>query len=174
MQIPFFKGRLVCGSLKRMVPYSGFLLRLKTFANCLKIDFRGENFCGFTVSQFTTPINTASEGQHRVLSLYGSAVLDRSRAGAAGTAGKVLVTLRLAHPDNKKWRWKNFIHTVGFWHAGFWLATKVLFTLRTAWDLAPHIATLQASKASHVCPSIFKVEKTVSVVDISVPHLNSH
>ena len=27
-----------------VVPYSGFLSREKTFANCLKIDFRGENF----------------------------------------------------------------------------------------------------------------------------------
>ena len=26
------------------IPYSGFLSREKSFANCLKIDFRGENF----------------------------------------------------------------------------------------------------------------------------------
>ena len=51
---------------------------MKTFVNCLKIDFHGENFHRFTVIQFATPINVASEGQRRVLSLYGSAVMDRS------------------------------------------------------------------------------------------------
>ena len=30
------------------VPYSGFLSRVKTFANYLKIGFRGENFRGLS------------------------------------------------------------------------------------------------------------------------------
>lgn len=34
--------------------YSGFILQEKTFTNCLKIDFDGENLCGFAVTQFTT------------------------------------------------------------------------------------------------------------------------
>ena len=35
---------------------------MKTFVNCLKIDFHGENFHRFTVIQFATPINVASAG----------------------------------------------------------------------------------------------------------------
>ena len=77
--------------LIQQIPYSGFLLRVKTFVNCLKIDFREENFRGFTVSQFATPINTASEGQCRVLPLYGSAVLDRSNTGFASLLAALIV-----------------------------------------------------------------------------------
>ena len=43
------------------IPYnSGFLSREKTFANCLKIDFRGENFREFVVTQCTTPTTAVS------------------------------------------------------------------------------------------------------------------
>ena len=42
------------------MPYSGFLSREKTFMNCLKIDFRRENFREFVVTQCTTPTSTVS------------------------------------------------------------------------------------------------------------------
>ena len=42
------------------VPYSGFLSRDKTFANCIKIDFCGENFREFVVTQCTTSTSTVS------------------------------------------------------------------------------------------------------------------
>ena len=42
------------------VPYSRFLLREKTFANCLKIDFRGENLREFAVTQCTTSTSAVS------------------------------------------------------------------------------------------------------------------
>ena len=42
------------------IPYSGFLLWEKTFANCLKIDFRRENFHEFVVTQCTTPTSVVS------------------------------------------------------------------------------------------------------------------
>ena len=42
------------------MPYSGFLLREKTFVNYLKIDFCGENFRGFVVTQCTTPTSAVS------------------------------------------------------------------------------------------------------------------
>jgi len=32
-----------------VITYSGFLSRVQTFTNCLKIEFCGENFHGFTV-----------------------------------------------------------------------------------------------------------------------------
>ena len=51
------------------IPYSGYLSHVKSFVNCLKIDFCGENFCRFMATQFATPINVASEGQHRVFPL---------------------------------------------------------------------------------------------------------
>ena len=45
----------------QQLPYSGFLSREKTiFANCLKIDFRRENFREFAVTQCTTPTNVVS------------------------------------------------------------------------------------------------------------------
>ena len=37
--------------------YTGFTSWEKTFTNCLKIDFGGENFCRFAVIQFATPTN---------------------------------------------------------------------------------------------------------------------
>ena len=40
--------------------YSGFLSREKTFANCLKIDFHGENCREFAVTQCTTPTSAVS------------------------------------------------------------------------------------------------------------------
>ena len=43
-----------------VVPYSGFLSREKTFANCLKVDFRGENFREFAGTQCTTPTSAVS------------------------------------------------------------------------------------------------------------------
>ena len=39
---------------------SGFLSWEKTFVNCLKIDFSGENFREFTVTQCTIPTNVVS------------------------------------------------------------------------------------------------------------------
>ena len=35
------------------VPYSGFLSREKTFANCLKVDFRRENFRKLLENRFS-------------------------------------------------------------------------------------------------------------------------
>ena len=46
--------------LHLQLPYSGFLSREKTFANCLKIDFRGKNFRKFAVTQCTTPTSAVS------------------------------------------------------------------------------------------------------------------
>jgi len=43
------------------------------------------------VSQFTTPINMVSEGQRRVLPLYGSAVLDRSSTGFTSLLAALIV-----------------------------------------------------------------------------------
>ena len=43
-----------------VLPYSGFLSREKLSANCLKIDFRGENLCEFAVTQCTTPTSAVS------------------------------------------------------------------------------------------------------------------
>ena len=42
------------------IPYSGFLSREETFANCLKIDFRRENFREFAVTQCPTPTSAVS------------------------------------------------------------------------------------------------------------------
>ena len=42
------------------VPYSGFLSREKTSANCLKIEFCRENYHEFAVTQCTTPTNAVS------------------------------------------------------------------------------------------------------------------
>ena len=42
------------------IPHSGFLSREKTLANCFKIDFRGENFREFAVTQCTTPTSAVS------------------------------------------------------------------------------------------------------------------
>ena len=50
-----------CGSAHELkLPYGGFLSREKTFANYLKIDFRGENFREFAVTQCTTPTSAVS------------------------------------------------------------------------------------------------------------------
>ena len=47
--------------LVRNIPYSGFLSREKTSANCLKIDFHGENLREFAVTQCTPrPTNAVS------------------------------------------------------------------------------------------------------------------
>ena len=35
------------------VPYDGFLSQEKTFTNCLKVDFRGENFRELLESRFS-------------------------------------------------------------------------------------------------------------------------
>ena len=43
------------GAGDRRIPHSGFLSREKTFANCLKIDFCGEN-----LTQCTTPTSAVS------------------------------------------------------------------------------------------------------------------
>ena len=47
------------GGVKEIL-YCGFLLREKTFVNYLKIDFHGENFREFAVTQCTTPTSTVS------------------------------------------------------------------------------------------------------------------
>ena len=56
------RNAMECGSARELkLPYSGFLSREKTFANCLKIDFRGENFREFAVTQCTTPTSAVSK-----------------------------------------------------------------------------------------------------------------
>ena len=71
------------------IPYSGYLSHVKSFVNCLKIDFCGENIRRFTVTQFTTPINMALEGQCKVPPLRGSAMLDRSSTLLASEFGRM-------------------------------------------------------------------------------------
>ena len=68
---------------------SRFLLLVKTFTSCLKIDLCGENVHGFTVTQFTALINMTLEGHCRVPRFCGSTVLDRSSTLLASEFGRM-------------------------------------------------------------------------------------
>ena len=54
------RARNTLETCSSQLPYRGFLSREKTFANCLKTDFRRENFREFAVTQSTTPTSAVS------------------------------------------------------------------------------------------------------------------
>ena len=57
----------LCQFIDPDIPYcSGFLSREKTFANCLKIDFREENFREFAVTQCTAPTSAVSNYCYKI------------------------------------------------------------------------------------------------------------
>ena len=52
---PALNGNSAYSVMSMVLPYSGILSREKTFANCEKYDFRGENFRGSLAC--ATPMN---------------------------------------------------------------------------------------------------------------------